>query len=80
MIPKVSRPTAAKLRPIALTDITYKMIMTLIGQKVDQHITNNSRKKETQASFTKGCRIEDNLFLLQYCIQHCLTYKFPLVI
>ena len=45
MIPKVS---AAKLRPIALTDISYKMFMTLIGQKVDQHISNNSsRKKET---------------------------------
>ena len=73
MIPKASGHTAANLRPITLTDVSYKVFTTLTGQKIHQHITNNSRTKETKAVFTKGCRIEDNLFILQFCIE---LYKF----
>ena len=37
LIPKVNKPTAKQLRPIALTDVSYKLFMTIIGNKIDAH-------------------------------------------
>ena len=38
LIPKVNKPTAKQLRPIALTDVSYKLFMTIIGKKIDARI------------------------------------------
>ena len=80
MIPKTNRPTAGQLRPIALTDITYKLFMTLNGQRIDQHVILNDQNKETQTGFTRGCQTEDNLLILQYCIDNSYNYSLPLII
>ena len=41
MIPKKNRPT--ELRPIAMTDVSYKILMSLIGREklIEKHITEN---------------------------------------
>ena len=70
LILKVMKPTSEKLRPIALTDISYKLFMKIQGTEIDQHIKDNNEQLEQQAGFTKGSQIEDNLFILQYCIEH----------
>ena len=71
LIPKVNEPTAKQMRPIALTDVSYKLFMTIIGNKIDRHFLENNKRMETQAGFTTGSMIEDSLFTLQYCIVGC---------
>ena len=51
MIPKTKKPTAAQLRPIALTDVSYKLYMTIQGKKIDKHILDNNMQMETQAAW-----------------------------
>lgn len=80
MIPKVKNPTANKLRPIALTDVSYKLFMKIQGVKIDRHITENEEELDNQAGFTRRRQIEDNLFILQYCIESSYTRKKPLIV
>ena len=80
MIPKLKKPTAAKLRPIALTDISYKLFMSINGQKIENHIIRNGEQMDTQAGFTTERQIEDNLFILQYCIEQSYIKKKPLIV
>ena len=68
------------MRPIALTDVSYKLLMTILRKKIDRHILENNKKMETQAGFTTGSMIEDNLFTLQYCIEVCFKFKRPLIV
>ena len=35
LIQKVKKPTAKHMRPIALTDVSYKLFMTKLGKKTD---------------------------------------------
>ena len=53
------------LRPIALTDVSYKLYMTIQGKKINKNTLDNNVQMDTQAGFTKGSQIEDNLFILQ---------------
>ena len=80
MIPKNSKPTPKDLRPIALTNISYKVFMKIVGEKIEEHITLNGENKNTQSGFTKGSRIEDNLFILQYCIENTFFGKKQLIV
>ena len=80
LIPKVKKPTAKQMRPIALTDVSYKLFMTIIGKKSDRHILENNKRMETQAGFTTGSMIKDNLFTLQYCIEGCYKLNRPLIV
>ena len=45
MIPKKNRPTETDLRPIAMTDVSYKIQMSLIGREIEKHITENKIEK-----------------------------------
>ena len=49
MIPKNSKPTPKDLRPIALTNISYKVFMKIVGEKIEEHITLNGENKNTQS-------------------------------
>ena len=60
MIPK-------KNRPIAMTEVSYKILMSLIGREIEKHIVENKIGKFEQAGFTKGGSILDNLFILREC-------------
>ena len=52
LILKVKKPTAKQMRPIALTDVSYKLFMTILGKKIDRYILENNKRMETQAGFT----------------------------
>ena len=54
--------------------------MTIIGKKIDTHLLDNHEKLDTQAGFTTESMIEDNLFILQYCIERSLKLKRPLIV
>ncbi len=64
MIPKKTKPTAKDLCPIALTNYSYKIFMAILKDKIEEHLRSNDEIKETHAGFSKGARIEGNLFIL----------------
>ena len=80
MIPKTAKPMAKDLRPIALTDNSYKIFMSIIKEEIENHLTRNEIIKESQAGFSKGCRIEDNLFILNYCVEDAFLRKKSLIV
>jgi len=78
LVPKKKQPTVKDLRPIALTNATYKLFVGILKTKIEQHIRHIKQENEVQAGFTKNRRIADNLFILDYCIQECIKKKKPL--
>lgn len=75
MIPKTRCPKAKDLRPIALTNVGYKLMMSIIRDSLEDHITKNSLGKQTQGGFTERSTIENNIFVLKYCIQKSFKMK-----
>ena len=73
MIPKKNRPTETEPRPIAMTDLSYKILMSLIGREIEKHVAENKIEKFEQAGFTKGGNILDNLFIIRECVEE--TYR-----
>ena len=73
MIPKNNRPTETELRPIAMIDVSYKILMSLIGREIENHVAENKIEKFEQAGFTKGGNILDKLFILRECVEK--TYR-----
>ena len=54
MIPKKNRPTETELRTeLIMTDVSYKILMSLIGREIEKHIAENKIGKFEQAGFTK---------------------------
>ena len=52
-----------------MTDVSYKILMSLIGREIDKHVAENKIEKFEQAGFTKGGNILDNLFILRKCVE-----------
>ena len=67
------RPTDTELRPIAMTDVSYKILMSLISREIEKHVAENKIGIFEQAGFTRGGNILDNLFILKDCAEE--TYK-----
>ena len=40
-----------------MTDVSYKILMSLIGREIEKHIAENKIGKFEQAGFTKGGNI-----------------------
>ena len=75
MIPKMRKPTVNQLRPLSLTDVSYKIFMSLIKDEIEKHIKDNNMIKDNQAGFTKGGRVEDNLLILQEIVEQTFIKK-----
>ena len=73
IVKKKNRPTETELRPIAMTDVSYKILMSLIGREIEKHIAENKIGNFEQAGFTKGRSILENLFILRECVEE--TYR-----
>ena len=73
MIPKTGKPTAKEHRPIALTNVGHKIFMELAKNKLVDHLERNRLISDYQASFTRGRRLEENLFLVRYCIEETFS-------
>ena len=80
LISKMRKPTVEDLRPIALTDVTYKLFMGILKEKVEHYLKQNGLINELQAGFTRGRRITDNLFLLQHCVERTFLRHKQLII
>ena len=80
LIPKCSKPLAKDLRPIALSNISYKLFMAIVRNRIEDHLEANRAMIDRQAGFTKGSRIEDNLFLLKYCVMSSFKNKNSLIV
>ena len=52
-----------------MTDVSYKILMSLIGREIEKHIAENKIEKFEQAGFTKGGNFSDNLFILRECVR-----------
>ena len=39
LIPQGKKPTVSNLRPIAMSDVTYKVMMAIMREKLEEHIT-----------------------------------------
>ena len=78
MIPKTRHPKAKDLRLIALTNVGYKLMMSVIRNSLEDRIIKNRLAKETQAGFTEK-RIGNNIFLLN-CIEKSFKMKKPLIV
>ena len=80
MLPKDKKPNAMQLRPIALTDCSYKILMSLIKKRVEEHLENNALLNEMQAGFTKSRRVEDNIIILYECKEEAYRRKKQLIV
>jgi hypothetical protein len=75
MVPKTRKPQVSQMRPIALTNVFYKLYMTMLRDSLVQHLITNGRMSEYQSGFTVGRRLEDNLFMLNYCTEDSVRRK-----
>ena len=75
LIPKKNKPNCTHLRPISLNDISYKLFMSLVKEKIYEHMKSQSCILEFQAGFTKNRRIEDNILILRYCVSESFRLK-----
>ena len=80
LLEKKKKPTVRDLRPLALTNISYKIFMSLLKLRIEEHIAVNNEIMEVQAGFTSGARVEDNLAILQYLRQEAKKNKKELII
>ena len=74
MIPKKNKPTETELRPIAMTDVSYKIL-----EKYEKQIAENKIEKFEQAGFTKGGNILDNLFIMREFVEETYMKKEQMV-
>ena len=80
LIPKNCKPKKNELRPIALTNVSYKIFMGLCKKKLVEHLQDNDRISNYQSGFTIGRRLEDNILILKYCISESSKNKVPLIV
>ena len=80
MIPKTKRPNVMQFRPIALTDMDYKLFMSILKEKLINHLEWNNEVSDLQMGFTSGRRLDDNLFLLRYCVESSRRYGEDLIV
>ena len=80
MIAKTNKPKVKEHKPIALTNTNYKLTVSLIKENILKHIKSLGEVNVLQAGFTEGRRLEDNLFILNYCIENSKQRKQELII
>lgn len=65
MLPKKGKPKVLELRPTAVTNI---FMSAAVKGLTEEHIATNNQVKENQSGSTKKRRLENNLVILQYCL------------
>jgi len=80
MIPKNRKPAAREHRPIALTNVGYKIFMGMIGDLMQKQEMCDKRVESLQSGFMEGRRLEENLFILSYCVEESYRSKEQLIV
>ena len=69
LIPKTPKPKASDLRPIALIDVSYKILMGILKNKIAIHLYLTNQQNDQQTGATKNRRVTENIHIIQYMIQ-----------
>ena len=80
LIKKINKPTAKDLRPITITNISYKIYMSFLRKELEKHLEINGVIKENQTGFSEGGRPEHNHFILQYIVEKAQQKKEKLIV
>ena len=80
LIKKINKPTAKDLRPITITNISYKIYMSFLRKEVEKHLEINGLIKDNQTGFSEGGRPEYNHFILQYLVERAHQKKEKLIV
>ena len=75
MIPKKSKPRVDELRPIALTDTSYKIIMGIVKEYIDRFLRETDQLNPYQSGGTCRRRVTENIYILSYCIEKSFRRK-----
>ena len=79
-LPRGKLRTERDYRPIALTPVTYRIMMSFIRKDVEEHLIINGIIKWNQVGFTDGGRAEYNHFALQYVVEKAFKKKEKLIV
>lgn len=66
MIEKLNIARVRDLRRTALTNVRYKLMMTVVRNGKEEHLRRNEIGEDTRAGFTEDSRIENDAFILRY--------------
>ena len=69
LIKKVQKPRPKDHRPIAVANISYKILMSHLKKEIEHHILINELGKENQIGFCEGGRTEFNHFIILYLVE-----------
>ena len=69
LIEKCNEPTPGDFRPITVTSVGYRLFWSGVRDRVEEHLKQNGMVKDNQIGFTRGGRLEYNLFILQYLVE-----------
>ena len=75
MIKKVDKPTVREFRPIAITSVGYKLYWGFLRDEMEEFLVRNGWVKDCQIGFTKGGRMEYNLFIMQYMVDRIMESR-----
>ena len=75
MIGKENKPSVNDFRPIAVTNITYKIFMAIMRDRIERHLKLNNLIKDNQLGFTEGGRLEYNHIMMQYIVEQIYKGK-----
>ena len=75
LIPKVKKPKVNELRPIALLDYSYKILMGILKNKITDHLIANNSIDDQQTGATSKRRVTENIFILDYCVNKSFNMK-----
>ena len=75
MIAKNNKPMILEFRPIAVTTWSSKIACTFYREKIEDHLKENTIIYENQYGFTRGGRIEDCMFTLNYIANRTFESK-----
>ena len=75
LIPKVKMPKVKELRPIALTNCSYKLLMGIIKDMITEHLIANNCIDDQQTGATSKRRVTENIFILDYCVNKTFVMK-----
>ena len=54
--------------------------MSVIKVEIEEHVSKNNEVMETQVGFIEGGNIDDDIYLLKYCVEDIIKRRVPLYV